>query len=280
MATLRTVPPPPNEIAPMSPPAPTPLAEFQADDLRVLVFEDRAQMGRAAAAAVARSVAARLAVAARANVIFAAAPSQNELLAALVAQPDIDWSRVIAFHMDEYLGLDADHPGAFRRYLQEHLFRVAGMKADQLRLIPGEQPGSPLRVCLEYEERLRVEPPDIACGGIGENGHLAFNDPPVADFVDPVLVKVVRMDEACRQQQLRESCFERIEDIPTHGDTLTIPALLSAPLFAAVVPGARKAEAVLATIRGPIHELCPASALRRHAGAVLYLDREAARLVI
>lgn len=263
----------------MSLPAPVPLADFSVDHLRVLVFEDRAQMGRAAAAAVARSIAARQAAAGHANVVFAAAPSQNEFLAALIAHAEIDWSRVVGFHMDEYLGVDADHPGSFRRYLQEHLFRLAGLRDEQLRLIPGERTDNPLRTCLDYEGLLRAEPTDIVCAGIGENGHLAFNDPHVADFLDPVLVKVVRMDDACRRQQLHEGCFESIEDIPTHGYTLTIPALLAAPVISVVVPGPRKAEAVLATLRGPISELCPASILRRHDGAVLYLDREAARLV-
>src|SRR5262249_38728464 len=115
---------------------------------------------------------------------------------------------------------------------------------------------------------------------IGENGHLAFNDPPVADFTDPVLVKVIRLDAACRTQQFNDGCFDRIEDVPTHGYTLTIPALLAAPFVSVVVAGPRKAEAILATLRGPISESCPASALRRHAGATLHLDREAARLVL
>ena len=118
------------------------------------------------------------------------------------------------------------------------------------------------------------------CAGIGENGHLAFNDPPVADFLDPVLVKVVRLDAACRAQQLNDGCFEKPTDIPTHAYTLTIPALLSAPVVSVVVPGPRKANAVLTTLRGPISESCPATALRQHKGARLYLDRDAARLVI
>ena len=264
----------------MSLSCPVPLAEFQVDQLRVGVFEDRAQEGRAAAAAVARSVAARQAAAGRANVVFAAAPSQDEFLAALIAHSDVDWSRVVAFHMDEYLGLDPDHRASLRRYLQERLFRLAGLRDEQLRLIEGERTGSPLQVCLDYEARLRAEPADIVCAGIGENGHLAFNDPHVADFLDPVLVKVVRMDDACRRQQLRDGGFDRIEDIPTHGYTMTIPALLAASVVSVIVPGARKAEAVLATLRGPINELGPASALRRHAGAALYLDRDAARLVL
>ncbi|MBX6315847.1 MAG: glucosamine-6-phosphate deaminase [Isosphaeraceae bacterium] len=257
-----------------------PIKDFTVDALRVVVYPDRAQLGRAAAEGVARAIAARLETAERAHIVFAAAPSQNEFLAALVAHPSIDWSRVVAFHMDEYLGLSADHPASFRRYLQEHLFRIAGFPDDRLRLIPGERTERPLGTCLAYEDALLAERPDIVCAGIGENGHLAFNDPPVADFLDPVWVKVVRLDTACREQQVHDGCFERLDDVPTHAYTLTIPALLSAPVVSVVVPGPRKADAVLATLRGPISESCPASALRRHPGAILYLDREAARLVL
>ncbi len=144
----------------------------------------------------------------------------------------------------------------------------------------GEQTESPLQTCLAYEKLLRSEPTDIVCAGIGENGHLAFNDPPVADLLDPVLIKVVRLDTACRTQQLNDGCFDRIEDVPTHAYTLTVPALLAAPVVSVVVPGPRKAEAVLATLRGPIGEACPASALRRHAEAILHLDRDSARYVL
>ncbi len=264
----------------MSQPEPTPVEEFTVDSLRVSVFENRAQMGRAAAMFVARAIAERQQDAGRANVVFAAAPSQNEFLAGLVAQPSIDWSRVVAFHMDEYLGLDSDHPASFRRYLHEHLFRLAALPEDRLRLIPGELTERPLRVCLDYEDRLLAEPTDIVCAGIGENGHLAFNDPPVADFLDPVKIKVVRLDQACREQQVHDGCFPQIEDVPTHAYTLTVPALLSAPVVSVVVPGKLKADAVLATLRGPISEACPASALRRHSGARLFLDRDSARLVV
>jgi glucosamine-6-phosphate deaminase len=256
------------------------LARFSVDLLEVSVFEDRAVAGRAAAVAVGEAICQRQATAGRANVVFAAAPSQNEFLAGLVASKEIDWSRVVGFHMDEYLGLTADHPVSFRRYLQEHLFRLVGMQPDQLRLIPGEQAERPLQTCLSYEDRLLAEPVDIVCAGIGENGHLAFNDPPVADFLDPVAVKVVRLDSACRAQQLHDGCFQRIEDVPTHAYTMTIPALLRAPVVSVVVPGPRKANAVLETLRGPISEACPASALRRHPGATLYLDRDSARLVL
>lgn len=264
----------------MSPTEPATIAQFLVDSLEVLVYESRALAGRAAALHVAGEIVARQRDAGRANVVFAAAPSQDEFLAGLVAHQEIDWERVIAFHMDEYLGIGVDHPASFRRYLQEHLFRLVGLRPDRLRLIPGEQADRPLRTCLEYEDLLRAEPADIVCAGIGENGHLAFNDPPVADFLDPVLVKVVRLDTACRNQQLNDGCFDQIEDVPTHAYTMTIPALLRAPRVSVIVPGPRKANAVLNTLRGPIGEGCPATALRRHPGARLYLDRDAARLVL
>ena len=264
----------------MSVSEPTTIAQFVVDVLQVLVYETRALAGRAAARHLARQIVARQEDGGRANIVFAAAPSQNELLAELVALQGIDWTRVVAFHMDEYLGIGADHPLSFRRYLQEHLFRLVGLGPEQLRLIPGERADRPLRTCLEYEDLLLAEPTDIVCAGIGENGHLAFNDPPVADFLDPVLVKVVRLDAACRNQQLHDAGLQGLEDVPTHAYTMTIPALLCAPVVSVIVPGPRKANAVLNTLRGPINESCPATALRRHPGARLYLDRDAARLVL
>ena len=247
-----------------------------AGEARVEVFATRAEAGLAAAIDVSQAIAARQRDAGVARVVFAAAPSQDEFLAALVGQPAIVWPRVSAYHMDEYFGIDPDHPASFRRYLREHLFDRCGIGLDQIRLIPGESTESPLRVCLDYDEALRREPPDIVCAGIGENGHLAFNDPPVADFLDPVRVKVVRLDEGCRAQQVNDGCFTTIDDVPRHAYTLTIPALLSAPLLAVVVPGPRKAQAIRMTIEGPISEACPASTLRNHPGARLYLDRDSA----
>jgi glucosamine-6-phosphate deaminase len=257
-----------------------PVAEFAVDALTVRVFEDRAAMGAAAAAGVAEAMRSRIETAGRVHVVFAAAPSQDEFLEALTADADLDWSRVIGFHMDEYLGIGADHPASFRRYLREHLFDRVPLPPERLRLIPGERSERPLRTCLVYEDVLLAEPTDIVCAGIGENGHLAFNDPPVADFLDPVKVKVVRLDEACRVQQVHDGCFASIDEVPTHAFTLTVPALLSAPVVSVVVPGPRKAEAVRAALRGPITEACPASALRRHPGAVLYLDRASAAQVL
>ena len=257
-----------------------PLADFQVDSLRVVVHRDRQTLGESAARGVAESIAARQASSGLARVIFAAAPSQNEFLDALVGSSVIDWSKVVGYHMDEYLGLAADQPASFRRYLREHLFDRVGLSGERLRLIPGEQADRPLRTCWAYEEVLRAGPADLVCAGIGENGHLAFNDPPVADFLDPLLVKVVRLDHACRVQQVHDGCFSHLEQVPTHAYTLTIPALMAPPIVSLCVPGLRKAEAVRRTLQGPIDESCPASILRRHPGAILHLDRDSARLVL
>ncbi|MDX2035404.1 MAG: glucosamine-6-phosphate deaminase [Isosphaeraceae bacterium] len=257
-----------------------PIAAFSVDALRVLVHADRATMGRAAALGVARAIAERQSASSYARIIFAAAPSQNEFLEALSRPGLVDWTRVVGFHMDEYLGIVPEHPASFRRYLRDRLFTRVELAEDRLRLIPGEETSQPLRTCLGYEDLLRREPTDIVCAGIGENGHLAFNDPPVADFLDPLLVKVVRLDRACREQQVNDGCFATIDDVPTHAYTLTIPALLSAPVVSLCVPGPRKADAVTAALRGPIDESCPASVLRRHAGAILHLDADSARNLI
>ena len=259
---------------------PAPFAEFTVEKLRVSVYDDRAMMGRAAALDVGRAIQARQQDGGWANVVFAAAPSQNEMLAELVAGTGVAWSRVRAFHMDEYMRVDEDHPVSFRRYLNEHLFRLVGLTGDRLFLIRGERFERPLAECLAYESLLFAYPTDVVCAGIGENGHLAFNDPPVADFSDPVYIKVVRLDTPCRTQQVNDGCFASIDEVPSHAYTLTIPALLSAAVVSVVVPGPRKAEAVLNTLRGPFGESCPASALRRHEGARLYLDRDSARLVL
>ena len=264
----------------MIPPETPSIAEFTVDRLRVVVHDSRLSLGQGAAREVAKAIAARQAEAGRANLIFAAAPSQDEFLQSLAGPGVVDWSRVFVFQMDAYLGLKADHPASFRRYLREHLFDQVGLQADRIRLIPGEDVKRPLATCLLYESLLLASPTDIVCAGIGENGHLAFNDPPVADFLDPVRVKPVRLDHACRVQQVNDGCFTTIDDVPTHAYTLTIPALLGARVVSLCVTGPRKAEAVRATLRDPIGEGCPSTALRRHAGAVLHLDRESAAKIL
>jgi len=248
------------------------------DRLRVEVHSDRAAMGRAAALFAQRTIAAAQAARGVARVIFACAPSQDEFLDALVAsQPPVDWSRVVVFHMDEYVGLAADAAQSFRRYLRSHLIgRIP--KPAAFHPIGGEAASLDAE-CARYSKLLGEAPVDLVCLGIGENGHLAFNDPPVANFSDPALVKVVELDHTCRQQQVNDGCFPAIAAVPTHALTLTIPALFGARVVCGVVPGSRKAQAVRDTLLGPVSTACPASILRTHPDAVLHLDTASAGML-
>lgn len=245
------------------------------DTLEVREYADRPSLGQAAAALVAESIREACATRGEARVIFACAPSQNEFYESLVRHP-IVWSKVTVFHMDEYVGLRADHPQSFRHFLQTHLLQhIAEPQA--VHLIQAEN--DPVHEAARYGKLLGEKPIDVVCLGIGENGHLAFNDPPVADFQDPQSVKVVELDDVCRQQQVNDGCFPSFEAVPTHALTLTIPTLVGAREVSCVVPGERKAAAVRDTLRGPITTECPASILRRHAHAILHIDSAAASLL-
>jgi glucosamine-6-phosphate deaminase len=252
-----------------------PVREFNADRLRVKVYADRAAMGAAAAAAVAADLRRLLAENAGVNMVFAAAPSQNEFLATLVASPGIAWERVTAFHLDEYIGLPKEAPQRFVRFLNERVFSRLPFK--QVHVLDGD--ADPEAECRRYAALLAEHPLHIACIGIGENGHIAFNDPPVADFADPQAVKIVALDQRCREQQVNDGCFARIEEVPTHALTLTIPAIMRAEIIHCIVPGPTKREAVLNTVTGPVATSCPASILRTHKEAYLYIDRDAAALL-
>jgi len=245
------------------------------DRLQVTVASDRSALGRLAGQRAAHHLNAAISSTGSARIILASAPSQNELLSALL-ESSIDWSRVTIFHMDEYVGLDADHPATFRCY-QRHkvLSHIAPATFHGIR---GEVDDSAAE-CARYAGLLREAPIDLVCLGIGENGHLAFNDPPVADFNDPNWVKPVQLDELCRQQQVNDGCFPKVEDVPTRALTLTIPALLSARTIIGAVPGQRKAIAVRDTLVGPVATTCPASILRTHHNAALYLDTDSAALL-
>lgn len=250
-----------------------PHQEFTVDQLRVQVFGGRDAMGASAASSVARAMAARQTSGGTVRMVFAAAPSQNELLAALTEDQTIDWSSVTAFHMDEYLGLSPQAPQLFGHYLRRHLFQKVPF-AEVHFIDP-----SPVDVddeCRRYAALISHAPIDIVCLGIGENGHIAFNDPPVADFEDPATIKAVRLDLACRQQQVNDGCFATLQQVPSQALTLTVPALMSARQLFVVVPGPAKAAAVAQALRGPVATSCPASALRRHPDARLFLDAAAA----
>lgn len=255
---------------------PMPLRSFAVDRLQVEIYANREAMGAAAAFAVATAMQTLFASQERVRMVFAAAPSQNEFLAALAATEGLDWGRVEAFHMDEYIGLPADAPQRFGTFLRERIFDL--VHPGRVEYIDGNAPDIEAE-CLRYAGLLAERPIDIVCAGIGENGHMAFNDPPVADFDDPQAIKVVTLDEVCRMQQVHDGAFPRLEDVPRTALTLTMPTLMSARRVSCVVPGPTKAAAVLATLRDPISTACPATVMRRHPNAVLYLDTDAAHAV-
>jgi len=211
-----------------------------------------------------------------ANLILATGNSQLAFLRALRATPGIDWSKVTVFHMDEYIGIDPDHRASFPRFLREHFFdHVDGATFHPVS-------GDPTRVaaiCAEYEALLRAHPADAVALGWGENGHLAFNDPPYAEFDDPVWVKAIKLDEVSRKQQHGEGHFDSLAEVPTHAITLTIPALLAAKRVLCIVPEARKAKAVYECLTMPVSEDRPGSVLRTVDHATLYLDPDSAARV-
>lgn len=239
---------------------------------QIHVYPDRATMGAVAAHDIAEDVRLRLSQQDRVRMVFAAAPSQNEVLSALLEVEGIDWRRVDAFHMDEYMGLDPGAPERFGSWLRRSIFDR--LPFGSVNLIEAE--GDIDAAMSAYAAKLASGPVDIVCCGIGVNGHIAFNDPPVADFEDPADVKLVELDFESRQQQVDDGCFAVLDDVPTHAVTLTIPRLLRAESIYCVVPGAAKANAVAATFREPIGPKVPATALRTHANCQFYFDAESA----
>ena len=250
--------------------------QFKVDHLEVEVYPDRENLGMAAGRAAAQRMRTLLRQRGYIRVVFASAPSQNEFLAELAAAPKIDWTRVTAFHMDEYIGLGSEAPQSFACYLQDRLY--SRVKPGTVHFLDGLATDREAE-CQRYTELLNENRIDIVCAGIGENGHLAFNDPPFADSRDPRTVKVVELALKSREQQVHDGCFPSLEQVPTHALTLTIPALMAARHIYCMVPGPMKAQAVLDTLLGPVSDTCPATALRRHPAATLYLDRDSAQLM-
>ena len=246
------------------------------DLLRVNIYDSRDEMGKAAGADIKACILKLLETKETINIIFAAAPSQNEVLASLAEDKEIPWNRVNAFHMDEYIGLSADAPQGFGNFLKNAIFGRAPFKSVNYIDISATDAEAE---CERYSKLLEENPTDIVVMGIGENGHIAFNDPPFADFDDERLVKTVKLDEVCRNQQVNDGCFARIEDVPTHALTLTVPALMSGKELYCIVPAKTKANAVDRTVNGEITEDCPASVLRTHPHATLYLDPDSASLI-
>jgi glucosamine-6-phosphate deaminase len=249
---------------------------FRADELNVYVYDSRPTMGAAAAGVIAGEIRSLIESRGRAVGIFASAPSQNEFLAALVEAPGIDWSRVVGFHLDEYLGMDDQAPQSFRRFLIDRL--VSKVKLSEFHGLRGEMDDGTAE-SKRYSELLEANPPDFAVLGIGENGHLAFIDPPFCDFDDPQRVKVVELDEVCRTQQVNDGAFATVDDVPHHALSLTIPTIMARPRLFAIAPGPAKRQAIKSAIEGPVATTCPASILRRHHDAHLFIDRDSAALL-
>ena len=247
------------------------------DRLRTVVLADRAAMGAAAADYAAGRLRGLLAEQPRVRMIFAAAASQDELLAALAQCDGIDWSRVDAFHLDEYVGLPLGHERAFGTWLDRHIWSL--VRPGRIERLDGGNPDGGSAEAARYGALLADGGIDIALLGIGENGHVAFNDPHVADFADPAWVKPVEIDDTSRNQQVRDGAFDRFEDVPRIALTVTMSTILACRVITLVVPGPQKAAAVAAALDGPVTTACPASALREHPDAAMFIDEAAASQV-
>lgn len=248
----------------------------QVDSLKVRRFTALADMAAAAAADAAAVLREAVAKKGSARAIIATGNSQDLFLEKLTQTPDVPWNKVALFHMDEYLGMPMTHPASFRKYLKERVFdRVNPAEAHFLEGDAME----PLDAIRAYTEALAAAPIDLCCLGIGENGHIAFNDPPVADFADTEAIKIVKLDEGCRKQQVGEGHFPNLDAVPMYAITLTIPTLCKVGRMVAVVPERRKAQAVKDSLEGPIATSCPGSFLRRQPHAVLYLDADSSSLL-
>ena len=250
------------------------LKELKCENLAVEIYDTRAAMGAAAAADCAAAMKKLLCEKAEINMIFAAAPSQNEFLDSLCAEEGLDWNRVNAYHMDEYVGLAADAPQGFGQFLKRGIFdRLPFKSVNYIDITATDADAEAAR----YGKLLTENPADIVCMGIGENGHIAFNDPHVADFNDKFACKKVDLDEKCRQQQVNDGCFATIDDVPKFALSLTIPTLMAPKHVFCMVPGATKTWAVTRTVTGDVGEACPATALRSHADATLYCDADSGK---
>lgn len=252
------------------------IAAFDAGKLKVTVYQTHEEMGQQAALEATQALRQVLAEKEECNVIFAAAPSQNSFLAAL-CEADVDWSRVNAFHMDEYIGLDEAAPQRFGNFLKEAIFAKVPFKS--VSYIQGNAADIDGEIA-RYSALLKEHPVDIVFMGIGENGHIAFNDPHIAKFDDPCVMKAVELDERCRQQQVNDGCFAALDLVPRFALTLTVPTLFSASNIFCMVPHSTKAEAVMKTVKEEIRELLPASILRIHNNARLYLDKASAAFIL
>lgn len=243
------------------------------DSLAVQVYNTKETMGEAAAEFVAGNIQSVLEEKEQVNLMLATGASQFAFLDAFKRIDSVDWSRITTFHLDEYIGIRSDHKASFRKYLHDRI--IDEVQPKEAYFLNGDAPDIAEEI-KRYEQLLKSNPIDVACIGIGENGHIAFNDPPIADFDDPQLVKIVELDHKSRQQQVGEGWFGSLEEVPEQALTLTIPAILQSDVISCVVPDERKAQAVRDALYGPVSTDCPASVLRTHSDTVLFLDEHSA----
>lgn len=249
------------------------MKSFTEDQLEVRIFPTRAEAGAQGAEIAAARIRETIGRDGKMAIVFASAVSQDPFLSALRAQPGIAWDKITAFHMDEYAGMSGDHPASFRRFLRERLLDHVPVAA--FHQLDGEA-ADPDAECARYAALLENANPLLVIMGIGENGHLAFIDPQVCDFHEPRTVRPVELDDVCRMQQVHDGAFTTLEEVPKQALSLTVPFFLSVPRALVFVNGHHKSTAVKAAIKGPVTEACPASALRRHPAATMFLDAEAA----
>lgn len=247
--------------------------EINIDSLTVQVYDTKETMGKAAAEFVAGNIQSVLEDKGQVNLMLATGASQFSFLEAFKDIDSVDWSRITTFHLDEYIGISQNHKASFRKYLHERI--IDAVQPKEAYFLQGDAEDIQEELA-RYEQLLKTHPIDVACIGIGENGHIAFNDPPIADFDDPKLVKVVELDDKSRRQQVGEGWFDTIEDVPKQALSLTIPAIMDSDVISCVVPDSRKAQAVHDALYGPVSTECPASILRTHPNTVLFLDENSA----
>ena len=253
-----------------------PIKTFTADSLPVRVYATESDMASDVAQTVHDYLVETINQKGQAAAILATGNSQIQFLRNLADLGGIDWSKMTLFHMDEYLGVDENHPACFRRYMRE---RVENQVNPKIFHYLGGDASEPIAECERYEALLKDQAIDLCCMGVGENGHIAFNDPPVANFNDDRLVKIVELDVACRMQQVNEGHFPDLESVPKYALTLTVPALCSAKKIICVAPESRKSKPVKALVEGPISTNCPASYLRTQSQATLYVDTDSTKLL-
>lgn len=253
------------------------IKEFSAENLKVKIFNTRSEMGNCAAEEISECIRKLQNEKDEINMIFAAAPSQNETIAALIAAPGINWDKINAFHMDEYIGLSEDAPQGFGNFLKERIFDRVPFKSVNYIYSATEDSET---ICKKYAALIKENPIDIVCLGIGENGHIAFNDPWVADFNDKEIIKKVELDEVCRNQQVNDGCFKSLDEVPKFALTLTVPTLFNADYLFCTVPAKTKAQAVYNTVNCEISEDVPATIMRKHKNATMYCDKDSAEKVL